>query len=62
MFSDFDPLIATGAVVLGLSMIVQAAQQILKQWLDVKSVYMECQLLAMFNGRSFCSSRTSVIE
>ena len=50
MFEILDSLIATAAVVLGLSLIVQALQQIMKQWLDLKSNYMRSELLSMFNA------------
>jgi hypothetical protein len=50
MLEILDAIIATAAVALGLSLIVQAIQQILKQWLDVKSNYMRFQMLAMFNS------------
>jgi hypothetical protein len=50
MLDILDALLATGAVVLGLSLIVQAIQQIIKQWLDLKSNYMRVQLLAMFDS------------
>jgi hypothetical protein len=49
MLDTLDALLATAAVVLGLSLIVQAIQQIIKQWLDLKSNYMRVQLLAMFD-------------
>lgn len=52
MLDILDALIATAAVVLGLSLIVQAIQQIFKQWLDLKSTYMKVQVLAMFNSGS----------
>jgi hypothetical protein len=52
MFDILDSLLATASVVLGLSLIVQAIQQIIKQWLDLKSNYMRVQLLAMFDSPS----------
>lgn len=52
MFGSLDAIIATAAIVLGLSLIVQAMQQIIKQWLDLKSNYMRLQLLAMFDQTS----------
>lgn len=52
MLDTLDALIATAAVVLGLSLIVQAIQQIFKQWRDLKSTYMKVQVLAMFNSGS----------
>lgn len=50
MLEILDSLIATAAVVLGLSLIVQAIQQIIKQWLDLKSNYMRFQLFALFGS------------
>jgi hypothetical protein len=50
MLETLDAIIATAAVALGLSLIVQALQQIFKQWLDLKSHYMRFQLLAMFSS------------
>ncbi len=50
MLGSLDPIIATLAVILGLSLIVQAIQQIFKQWLDLKSLYMKFQLLALFDN------------
>ena len=50
MLDILDALLATAAVILGLSLIVQAIQQIIKQWLDLKSNYMRVQLLAMFDS------------
>ena len=49
MLEVLDAIIATAAVVLGLSLAVQGLQQIVKQWLDLKSNYMRFQLLAMFS-------------
>ncbi len=48
MSDILDSLIGTGSVVLALSLIVQAFQQIIKQWLDLKSKYMVNELLALF--------------
>lgn len=48
MLEILDALIATAAVVLGLSLIVQAVQQIIKQLLSMKSSYMERELVMMF--------------
>jgi hypothetical protein len=56
MLETLDAIIATAAVALGLSLIVQAIQQIIKQWLDLKSNYMRFQLLAMFNSSQSSSS------
>ncbi len=49
MFEILDATIATAAMILGLSLIVQAIQQIIKQTLDLKSSYMRSELLAIFN-------------
>jgi hypothetical protein len=59
MLETLDAIIATAAVALGLSLIVQAIQQIIKQWLDLKSNYMRFQLLAMFNSAHSMSSSVS---
>ena len=48
MFEILDAIIATAAVILGLSLIVQAIQQIIKQLLSMKSSYMERELVMMF--------------
>ncbi|MBA4312148.1 MAG: hypothetical protein C0417_05920 [Chlorobiaceae bacterium] len=48
MLESIDALIATIAVVLVLSLVVQAIQQILKQLLCMKSAYMERELVMMF--------------
>jgi hypothetical protein len=48
MFESLDALIATVAVILGLSLIVQAIQQIIKQVLDLKTGYMRDELVSMF--------------
>jgi len=48
MLEIFDVVIATVAVILGLSLIVQAIQQIFKQACDLKSKYMRTELLALF--------------
>lgn len=50
MLESLNAIIATAAVAMGLSLIVQAIQQITKQWLDLKSNYMRFQLLAMFSA------------
>jgi hypothetical protein len=50
MFEILDSLIATVGVVLVLSLIVQAIQQIIKQVGSFKSNYMERELLAMFQS------------
>lgn len=52
MLESLDAIIATLAVVLALSLIVQAIQQIIKQWLDLKSNYMRFQLFALFGSPS----------
>ncbi len=49
MLNILDSLIATAAVVLGLSLVVQALQQIFKQWLDLKAEYMFNELLSLFS-------------
>ena len=49
MFEIIDSLIATVAVVLVLSLIVQAIQQISKQMFSLKTDYMERELLALFS-------------
>jgi hypothetical protein len=49
MFDILDSLLATASVVLGISLIVQAVQQIFKQSLDLKSAYMRDELLSLFN-------------
>lgn len=49
MLEILDSLIATAAVVLGLSLVVQAIQQIFKQALDLKTEYMRNELLALFS-------------
>lgn len=48
MLEILDAIIATGAVVLAISLIVQAVQQILKQFFNLKSNYMERELVMMF--------------
>lgn len=48
MLEILDAIIATAAVILGLSLIVQAIQQIIKQLLSMKSSYMERELVMMF--------------
>jgi len=48
MLEIIDGLVATVTVVLVLSLIVQAIQQIIKQFLSMKSKYMERELFAMF--------------
>jgi hypothetical protein len=59
MLETLDAIIATAAVALGMSLIVQAVQQIIKQWLDLKSHYMRFQLLAMFNTSQPSSSENA---
>lgn len=48
MLEILDGIIATAAVVLALSLIVQAIQQVIKQAFDLKSSYMRKELLALF--------------
>ena len=50
MLETLDAIFATAAVAMGLSLIVQAVQQIMKQILDLKSNYMRFQILAMFGS------------
>ncbi len=50
MLDILDAIIATGGVVLALSLIVQAIQQIIKQMFDLKSSYMRRELLALFTN------------
>lgn len=69
MLETLDAIIATAAVAMGLSLIVQAVQQIMKQLLDLKSNYMRFQLLAMIGspqkderqGRFFGMSRITTL-
>jgi hypothetical protein len=56
MLDTLDAIIATAAVALGLGSIALADQQIIKQWLDLKSNYMRFQLLSMFNSAQSMSS------
>jgi hypothetical protein len=48
MLEILDAIIATTAVILALSLVVQAIQQIIKQLLSMKSSYMERELVMMF--------------
>ncbi|MCX6142377.1 MAG: hypothetical protein NTZ35_04080, partial [Ignavibacteriales bacterium] len=50
MLESLDAIIATLAIILGVSLAVQGVQQIFKQWLDLKSNYMRVQLFAMFDN------------
>jgi hypothetical protein len=50
MLDILDAILATAAVILGLSLVVQAIQQIIKQMLDLKSSYMRTELLALFSS------------
>lgn len=50
MFEILDVIIATATVVLGLSLVVLALQQILKQTCNLKARYMRRELLALFNN------------
>lgn len=52
MFDLLDSLIAVAAVILGLSLIVQALQQIFKQWLELKAEYMLSELFVLFGDLS----------
>ncbi len=56
MLEILDSIIATAAVILGLSLIVQAIQQIIKQVFDLKSSYMRAALLAMLNSSGTAKS------
>ncbi len=58
MLEILDSLIATVTVVLVLSLIVQAIQQIIKQVWSFKSKYMERELLAMLQQKSLPFTRT----
>lgn len=57
MLEILDSLIATITVVLVLSLIVQAVQQIIKQAWSFKSKYMERELLAMFQQQLLPSTK-----
>lgn len=48
MLESLDALMATVGVILGLSLIVQAIQQIIKQAFDLKTGYMKNELVSMF--------------
>ncbi|MCK9407820.1 MAG: hypothetical protein M0R68_01665 [Bacteroidetes bacterium] len=48
MFDLLDSLIAVAAIILGLSLLVQALQQIFKQWLELKAEYMLNELFVLF--------------
>lgn len=48
MFETLDAILATAAIILGLSLVVQAIQQFAKQFFDLKSTYMRAVLLAQF--------------
>ncbi len=50
MLEILDAIIATAAIILGLSLIVQAIEQIVKQTFDLKSAYMRSELLALFTA------------
>lgn len=56
MLEILDVIISTVAVILGLSLIVQAIQQIFKQAFDLKSKYMRTELLALFDEPKKVSS------
>jgi hypothetical protein len=60
MLEILDSLIATISVVLVLSLIVQAIQQIIKQAWSFKSSYMEREILAMFQQRLFPAAEVFV--
>jgi hypothetical protein len=61
MLESLDSIIATLAIVLGLSLVVQALQQIAKQWLDLKSKYMKLQLLAVFDDKLLGGTGSGVV-
>ena len=56
MLDTLDAIIATAGIVLALSLIVQAIQQIIKQVFDLKSSYMRNELLALFNNSKMTTS------
>jgi hypothetical protein len=58
MFETLDAILATAAVILGLALVVQAIQQILKQFFDLKSTYMRAVLLAQFKKLDPAASET----
>lgn len=58
MFETLDAILATAAIILGLSLVVQAIQQILKQFFDLKSTYMRAVLLAQFKKLDPDASKT----
>jgi len=62
MLEILDSIIATVAVVLVLSLIVQAIQQIIKQVWSFKARYMERELLAMFQQTALPFIRTTLTE
>jgi hypothetical protein len=58
MLEILDSIIATVAVILIFSLVVQGIQQILKQVLSMKSTFMERELLALFHETTY--SRTGM--
>ena len=56
MLDTLDAIIATAGIVLALSLIVQAVQQIIKQVFDLKSSYMRNELLALFHNGNMSTS------
>lgn len=52
MLETLDVISVTVAVILRLSLTVQAIQRILKQFFDLKSSYMRTELLALLSGPS----------
>lgn len=56
MLEILDATIATAGIILALSLIVQAVQQIIKQVFDLKSSYMRNELLALFNNAGTSNS------
>lgn len=62
MFEILDSLIATVTVVLVLSLVVQAMQQIAKQVFSMKSKYMERELLSLFHQIPYKRSMMPVLQ
>jgi hypothetical protein len=56
MLESLDAIIATLAIILGVSLVVQGVQQIFKQWLELKSNYMRVQLFAMFDNNQLSTT------
>ena len=60
MLEILDSIIATAAVVLALSLVVQAVLQIVKQGLNLKSTYMYRELVALFSSGKELSLSSSL--